>query len=73
MKTKLTIKQMPVVEVVNKDLIVEINDEENGKVGELHISKGSVDYYPKGAQKKHYRFYWDELTALFEEKGKERK
>lgn len=73
MATTLTIKQMPVMEVENKDLVLEIKDAEDGKLGELHISKGSLDYYPKGAQKKHFRVSWSDLAELLEKEGKERK
>lgn len=35
-----------------------------GKLGELHISKGGVDWKPKGAKKRLASFDWEQFAAL---------
>lgn len=71
MATKLTISQMPSVEIVKKDLIIDV-DIDGDKLGEFRISKGSVDFYTKGAKKKHYRIAWKQLADLIIENGVEK-
>lgn len=72
MATKLLISQMPGVEIVKKDLIIDV-EIDNDKLGEFRMSKGSVDFYTKGAKKKHYRIGWRELSELITEHGVEKK
>lgn len=71
MATKLVISQFPAVEVVKKDLIIDVEIDDD-KIGEFRISRGSVDFYEKGARTKHYRISWKKLSELIMEHGKER-
>ncbi len=68
MATKLTISQMPAVEVLKKDLIIDV-DQDGDKLGEFRLSKGSVDFYAKGAKKVHHRVSWKKLSELLTEHG----
>ncbi|QCO15526.1 hypothetical protein D3869_09955 [Azospirillum brasilense] len=71
MATTLRITQMPKLEVLNSDIVLEVVTD-GEKTGELHISKGSLDYYPANSKKKHYRVSWTKLAEILEEHGNER-
>jgi hypothetical protein len=71
MVTKLTISQMPAVEVLKKDLIIDV-DQDGDKLGGFRFSKGSVDFYAKGAKKTHHRVTWKELSELVVGNGKKK-
>lgn len=71
MATKLTISQMPAVEVLKKDLIIDV-EQDNDKLGEFRFSKGSVDFYAKGAKKAHHRVSWKELSELIIKHGEKK-
>ena len=60
---KLQISQMPPVEVLRKDLIIDVEIDED-KLGEFRFSKGSVDFYQKGAKKEHHWATWQKLAEL---------
>lgn len=68
MANKLLIKKTPQLEVLNSDLVLEVYVAED-KLGELHISKGSFDFYKKGAKKSFRRLSWSKLAELMEEHG----
>ena len=36
------------------------------KLGELHISKGNVEWWPAGNRTKKYRIRWSKLGEVFE-------
>ena len=38
-----------------------------GKIGELHLSRGSVDWWPKGVKSKAVRLKWSTFAARMEE------
>jgi len=40
------------------------------KLGELHFSKGTVDWRPAYSKGTEYRLAWEKLPAIFEEKGR---
>lgn len=71
MAIKLEISQMPRVEVLKKDLIIDVEIDDD-KLGEFRFSKGSVDFYSKGAKKKHHRVSWKKLSELIIEHGTEK-
>lgn len=71
MVTTLKISQMPTVEVLKKDLIIDV-DQDGEKLGEFRFSKGSVDFYQKGAKTKHHRVTWKKLSDLLIEHGTEK-
>jgi len=60
---------MPAVEVLKKDLIIDV-DVDGDKLGEFRLSRGSVDFYQKGAKTKHHRVSWSKLAELLIEHGK---
>ena len=71
MATTLRITQMPKLEVLNSDIVLEVVTD-GEKTGEFHISKGSLDYYPANAKKKHHRVSGVKLAELLGEHGIER-
>lgn len=71
MVVKLQISQMPPVEVLRKDLIIDVEIDDD-KLGEFRFSKGSVDFYQKGAKKKHHRVTWQKLAELLIDHGTEK-
>jgi len=46
---------------------IKVNGE---KLGELHISKGNVEWWPKGNKKNKCRLTWTRFAELFEDKGR---
>jgi hypothetical protein len=38
-----------------------------GKIGELHISRGSVDWWPRGIHTKAIRLSWQRFADVLEE------
>jgi hypothetical protein len=51
--------------VVNSDVELEIYS--NGKkLGELHVSKGSIDWRPNRTKKTEYRLEWEDFALLME-------
>ncbi|HTW83185.1 MAG TPA: hypothetical protein VMD91_03830 [Candidatus Sulfotelmatobacter sp.] len=46
---RVCVSQTPSYELVNTDLVVEIDDE-HGKLGELRLSRGGVDWWPRDAR-----------------------
>jgi hypothetical protein len=55
--------------VGNKDLEIIVADS-HGKLGTLLISKGNVEWLPKGNSVNKRRFYWYQFAKLMEGKGK---
>jgi len=68
MPVTFSVGGMPVSKV---DLVLTVGSSRAGKLGELHVSAGGVDWWPRGAhtQKRFYR--WSQLADLLEE-GKPR-
>jgi hypothetical protein len=44
--------------VGNQDIVFVAKDSEGRKIGELHISRGSVDWWPRGVRKYAVRRTW---------------
>lgn len=40
------------------------------KLGELHVSKGNLEWVPAGSKVKTYRLRWAQVAILFEENGR---
>jgi hypothetical protein len=59
---------MPKLEIKRSDIVFEIITDEE-KLGELALSRGSLDFYPKNSKKKHYSVTLKELTHLLEKYG----
>jgi hypothetical protein len=62
----------PQIEVIKGDLVLEITGN-NGYVGRLYISKGSIDFLPKDKQHNTLSFTWDKFARLMEKLEKKRK
>lgn len=59
--------------VAHKDLEIEIKTINNGsssKLGKLLISKGNIEWLPKGNSVNKKRLSWVQLAQLLEEHGK---
>jgi hypothetical protein len=55
--------------ILGKD--VRFSVRRNGrKLGELHVSKGNLEWVPAGSKLKTYRLRWVQVAALFEERGR---
>ena len=39
----------------------------SAKLGELHISKGNVEWWPAGSRKRKYRLRWSQVAEIFED------
>jgi hypothetical protein len=62
----------PQVEVLKNDLVLEITGNE-GYVGRLYISKGSIEFLPKSKQYDTLSFTWDKFAKLMEKQDKKRR
>ena len=40
------------------------------KLGELHVSKGNLEWVPAGSKAKTYRLRWEQVAAMFEDNGR---
>jgi hypothetical protein len=40
------------------------------KLGELHVSKGNLEWVPAGSKTKTYRLRWAQVATLFEDNGR---
>ena len=54
------------------DLVLEVTGN-NGYVGRLYISKGSIDFLPKDKQYNTLSLSWDKFARLMEKLEKKRK
>ena len=55
--------------ILGKD--VKFSIKRNGrKLGELHVSKGNLEWVPAASKVKTYRLRWAQVAALFEEEGR---
>jgi hypothetical protein len=63
---------LPTGVVINADVVFSIAGD-GQKLGELHISKGTVDWRPAHAKKIEYRLSWERFAALMSEHGRQRR
>ena len=61
--------QQPQEVILGKDVQFTIK-RNNRKLGELHVSKGNLEWVPAGSKVKTYRLRWVEVAELFEENGR---
>ena len=55
--------KIPTTKVVqHADVVFEVNDDD-GKMGELRVSQGGVDWYPRGAQIPA-KLTWEQFNAV---------
>lgn len=64
--------QLPELEVSKVNYKIEIVSTAKAKIGELHFSKGSVEWWPKGNYVNAISFSWKDLATALEtsDKGK---
>ncbi len=55
--------------VAHKDLEIIVKSSNEGKLGTLLISKGNVEWLPKGNSVNRRRLSWERLAALMESNG----
>ena len=61
--------EIPRINVKHTDMRIVVN--KNGaKIGELLVSKGNVEWWPKGNFRNKKRMKWSQLDELFREHGK---
>jgi hypothetical protein len=51
--------------VLHADVVFEVRSDDE-KLGELHVSQGSIDWYPRSS-KKPRRLRWEQFDRLMEE------
>ena len=66
---KVTVRQ-PERPVLKSDLQF-IVYRDGKKLGEMHVSKGNVEWWPYMSKRKKYRVGWAKLDAFFREYGRE--
>ncbi len=60
--------------LVNKvDVVFVVSSDEEGKLGELHLSKGGVDWWPKNSKKYFHRLNWEQFRNVIEESAPRRR
>ena len=55
--------------VLGKDVRFSIK-RDGRKLGELHVSKGNLEWVPAGSKVKTFRLRWAQVAVLFEENGR---
>jgi hypothetical protein len=61
MAHKVTMEVPKAKSVLNKDIIFEISNSK-GKLGELHVSKGNIEWVRSGASVKKKRLSWEKFA-----------
>jgi hypothetical protein len=56
--------------VAHKDLEITVKTSRSGKLGKLLISKGNVEWLPKGNSVRKRRLSWVKFAELFEREGR---
>jgi hypothetical protein len=57
------------VRLVGKvDFVFVVSNAEEGNLGELHLSKGGVDWWPSGARTYFHRCSWEGLRDFLEKR-----
>ena len=70
--SKVEVIQFPKIEVLKGDLVLEITGN-NGYVGRLYLSKGSIDFLPRDKQYNTLSLSWDKFARLMEKLDKKRR
>lgn len=68
MAHKVQITQFPEAEIQRKDIVLSIS-EDGEKIGEIHISKGSIDFWPAGNPVNYRRATWSRFADIMREHG----
>jgi hypothetical protein len=64
----ITVHPSKPLEVINSDLIIEV-DSDGEKLGELRVSRGSIDWVPR-AHQKALRLDWERFDIVMREHGR---
>lgn len=72
MMADISLQLGQVIEFGNVDSILKIEDS-SGKTGELHFSKGSVEWWPAGNSVNCRTYTWDDLADLLSTNGTAKK
>ena len=59
--------------VGNVDVVFVVSSDDGGKLGELHLSKGGVDWWPKNSKKYFHRYSWEKFCRLIESEPAKRR
>ena len=59
----------PILELGGQDVHIYI-EKDSEKIGELLISKGNIEWWPKGHSRRRKRFTWREFQYYIETHGK---
>ncbi len=65
----LKLKVSRAMEVVNADAEIEVRGTDNELIGRLLLSKGTVDWVPKGKHLRH-TLTWNRFDAVMKEHGR---
>lgn len=68
----ITFLHFPKMEVSKDDLVIELTGND-GYLGRLYISKGSIGFLPKGKQYEMLTYTWDKFAKLMEKQDKKRR
>ncbi|MFV3076419.1 hypothetical protein [Niveispirillum fermenti] len=68
MAHEVIIKCIPEFELSSKDMVLMISDHD-GKIGEIHISKGNIDFWPSGNSVNHFQLSWRKFAEIMKENG----
>jgi hypothetical protein len=69
MATHAISMKQPKEVILGKD--VQFSIIRNGrKLGELHVSKGNLEWVPAGSRTKTFRLRWAQVAQIFEENGR---
>ena len=69
MQHVVTIRKTPALELAHSDLVIQVK-ERNLVLGNLHISKGAIEWKPKKGV--HRKFKWRAFDSVMREWGKKK-
>ena len=67
MAHKITMHQ-PSEHLLSSDVVFIVRKDRT-KIGELHISKGNIVWWPKNSKMRKYRVKWSDIPKLFEDES----
>lgn len=70
MSHKVTISELPILELSNADLIIKVK-RNNGVLGHLLISKGAIEWQPRNKQKLQ-KLNWNKFDIVMRENAKKK-
>lgn len=70
--SEVKIIHFPQMDVVQNDLVLDITGND-GYLGRLYISRGSIDFLPKSKQHNTLNLSWDKFASLMDKLDKKRR